>query len=169
MKDLLDRMVTQNEFASLVGVDHSAVSRWLSNGHLSPNGTCLDWLREYTSRLREQAAGRMGNTEDGLDPAQETAALRKAQREGYEIKNAVLRGEYAPIVLLAKVLATASQSVTERIELIPSTLSKTCPDLPEDARERVMSVITEAKNEWARATVQLITEQLTGDELEGDQ
>ena len=160
--------VTQTAFAEFIGVDQSLISRLISDGWLVETGTALEWLHQYVHRLREQAAGRMGDSPDGLDPAQESAALKRAQREGQEIKNAVLRGEYASISLLAEVVATASQSVSERFEQIPGILRKTCPDMTEDMRDRLMTVLSDARNEWVRATAELVARQLDADDMDGD-
>lgn len=160
--------VTQAAFAEFMGVDPSLISRLISDGWLTETGTALEWLHQYVHRLREQAAGRMGDSPDGLDPAQESAALKRAQREGQEIKNAVLRGEYASIGLLAEVLATASQSVSERFEQIPGILRKTCPDMTEDMRDRLMTALSDARNEWVRATAELVARQLDAEDVDGE-
>ena len=70
------------------------------------------------------------------------------------------RGEYAPIGLLSEVLATASQSVVERFDQLPAALRKTCPDLPEAARDQVMSLLANARNEWVRATADLVAKNI---------
>jgi phage terminase Nu1 subunit (DNA packaging protein) len=168
MRGALDARVTQAAFAELMAIDPSTISRLISDGWLTETGTALEWLHQYVHRLREQAAGRMGDSPDGLDPAQESAALKRAQREGQEIKNAVLRGEYASISLLAEVLATASQSVSERFEQIPGVLRKTCPDMTEDMRDRLMTVLSDARNEWVRATAELVARQLDADDTDGE-
>jgi len=90
----------------------------------------------------------------------ERAALTREQRLGVEIKNAVLRGEFAPITLLAEVLGVASQSVVERFEQLPGLLKKACPDLPDAAREQVMTALAGARNEWVRATESLVVVKL---------
>lgn len=164
MRASLDCRVTQTAFADLMGVDQSVISRLISDGWLVETGTALDWLRQYMHRLREQAAGRMGDSVDGLDPAQEGAALKRSQREGQEIKNAVARKEFAPIGLLAEVLATASMSVVERFDQLPAALRKTCPDLPEAARDQVMSVLASARNEWVRATSEIVVKSLASND-----
>lgn len=151
----------------MIGVSEARVSQLLSEGWLTRGETAANWLLAYCERLRDQAAGRLGFTDGGLDPAQENAALKRAQREGVEIKNAVLRGEFAPIKLLAEVLADASQGVVERFEQLPGQLRKACPDLPPAAIDQVMSTIASARNEWARATAELTAKTLeeAGDEL----
>lgn len=82
------------------------------------------------------------------------------------------RGEYAPITLLAEVLATASQSVSERFEQLPGLLRKVCPELPDTARDKLMSAIADARNQWVRATARLVTEAIVqpeeGEEEEGE-
>jgi phage terminase Nu1 subunit (DNA packaging protein) len=166
--DALRRTGTQQELAEVLGVTPPRVSQWISEGVLPADGTLLDWVRLVVARLREQAAGRY--TDGPLDLVQERAALAREQRAGLEIKNAVLRGEYASIALLSQVLATASQAVAERFDHLPGHLRKTCPRLTEDERDQVAVVIAQARNEWVRATAELVAQQLESDdepELEG--
>lgn len=156
---------TQAELADLVGVTQQSISALMSEGKLPPMGSLQYMLQAYCQRLRDQAAGRLGAEVGGLDLVQERAALAREQRLGIEIKNAVARSEYAPIALLSEVLATASQSVVERFEQLPSLLKKACPDLPDAAREQVMAALAGARNEWVRATSELAVRAF---ELEGD-
>ena len=76
------------------------------------------------------------------------------------MKNAVARGEYAPVGLLADVLGMASSAVVDRFDQLEGTLQKACPDLPEEAKAAVMQVLASARNEWIRATARLVTEQV---------
>lgn len=162
----LSAPAAQSVVAEIVGVSKQAISAMVNGGKLPACKTTGELLKAYCDRLREQAAGRLGDTVGGLDPAHETAALKRAQREGQEIKNALLRGEYAPINLLAEVLATASQSVVERFDQLPAALRKTCPDLPGAARDQLMNTIAIARNEWVRATCELLTARLEIDEVD---
>ena len=147
----------QVTLARLVGVDPSAISHAVAEGRLPAGGTLADALLAYCHRLREQAAGRLGAEPGGLDLATERAALARAQREGIEIKNAALRGQYAPIPLLAEVLATASQAVAERFDHLPGRLRKACPTLPARAMDEVLTVVAAARNEWVRETAELVS------------
>ena len=160
----LDRSMSQTEFSNLVGVNQSTVSRLLSDGVIRSDSTGLTWIRDYIARLREQAAGRMSQDGDGLDLVQERAALAREQRISMEIKNAVARGEYAPISLLSEVLALASQAVVERFEQLPGALRKVCPDLPEAARDQVLATIADARNQWVRETISLAKQNLLPDD-----
>ncbi len=153
----LQSHTTQAQFAMVVGVSQQAISALVTEGKLPFEGLLLgDVLQAYCQRLRDQAAGRMGAEVGGLDLVQERAALAREQRLGIEIKNAVLRGEFAPIALLSEVLATASQSVVERFEQLPGQLKKACPELPEAARDQVMVTLAAARNEWVRGTESLV-------------
>jgi len=154
----LNEAITQAEFALCVALSEARVSQLMGDGVLPRGGTGLEWLHAYVERLREQAAGRMGAEVGGLDLAQERAALAREMRHGHEIKNAVARGEYGAIVLLAEVLATASQAVVERLDQLPAMLKKSCPDLPDAAREQISTVLANARNEWVRSTAQLVTQ-----------
>lgn len=140
----------------IVGVSQQAISAMMGDGKLPAAASQGEMVLAYCQRLRDQAAGRLGADVGGLDLVQERAALAREQRLGIEIKNAVARGEFAPISLLSEVLATASQSVVERFEQLPGLLKKTCPDLPDTAREQVMQAMAAARNEWVRATEALV-------------
>ena len=128
-------------------------------------------LLAYCARLRDQAAGRMGENTT-LDLVQERAALAREQREGQAIKNAVARREYAPVGLLADVLGRAGGAVVDRFDQLEGALKKACPDLPDEAKTTVLRVIAAARNEWVRETAQLVAESLdemlAADEVDGD-
>jgi phage terminase Nu1 subunit (DNA packaging protein) len=153
--------VTQAEFALIVGVSEAKVSQLVADGVLDRGDTAHQWVVAYNLRLREVAAGRAGAEVGGLDLVQERAALAREQRMGIAIKNAVARKEFAPVSQLGEVLATASQAVSERFEQLPGMLKRACPDLPEAARDQLMTAITSARNEWVARTAQLVVQQLT--------
>ena len=144
----------------VVGVSQQAISAMVSDGKLPADGTLGDVLRAYCQRLRMQAAGRMGDDVGGLDLVQERAALAREQREGQAIKNAVARKEFAPVGLLADVLGMAASAVVDRFDQLEGALRKACPDLPDDAKTTVQSVIAAARNEWIRSTERLVTDGL---------
>lgn len=156
-----DQSCTQAEFGSVVGISQQAVSDLVTRGVLPAGATLGQWIEAYCARLREQAAGRMGAQVGGLDLTQERAALALEQRRSLEIKNAVLRGEYAPISLLGEVLATASQAVSERFDHLPAQMRRACPGLPQPAIDAVMATIASARNQWVSGTVALLTSRLT--------
>ena len=104
-------------------------------------------------------AGRLGLRAPRRGGAHEApAALAREQREGQAIKNAVARKEFAPVGLLADVLGMAASAVVDRFDQLEGALRKACPDLPDDAKTTVQSVIAAARNEWIRSTERLVTE-----------
>jgi phage terminase Nu1 subunit (DNA packaging protein) len=155
--EALERQGSQQELAELIGVSEARVSQILDEGLVVRGYTLRAQLLAYCAWIREVAAGRGSAEIGGLDLVQERAALAREQRMGIEIKNAVLRGEFAPISVLAEVLATASQSIVERFDQLPSLLKKNCPELPDAAREQVMTALAAARNEWVRATEALVS------------
>ncbi len=157
--EALDAVVTQAEFAQAIGVSEAAVSQMKAAGVLVPGATAHGWLLAYTERLRDQAAGRLGEG-GGLDLVQERAGLARAQREAQDMKNAVARGEFAPVALLADVLAAASAGVADRFDQIEGALRKACPDLDDEVRTVVMRVVASARNEWVRSTASLVEARL---------
>lgn len=158
-----DAKATQAVIGQLVGVSQQAISALVNDGKIPATGTVGAVLVAYCERLREQAAGRMGEEGGGLDLVQERAALARSQRIAQDLKNDIARGEYAPIGLLTDVLATAGAAVVDRFEQLDGALRKACPDLPDEARTTVMTVIASARNEWIRSTAQLVDRSL--DEL----
>lgn len=153
-----DAIISQAEFAQMVGVSEARVSQMVSEGLIAKGDTGAVWLLAYCERLREQAAGRLGEGM-GLDLVQERAALAREQRIGQAMKNAIARSEFAPIGALADVLGMASSAVVDRFDQLEGALRKACPDLPEEARTTVMQVIASARNEWIRSTAKLVTDQ----------
>ncbi|MEG0939950.1 MAG: hypothetical protein RSF91_18185, partial [Comamonas sp.] len=109
----MDAIVSQAEFAQMVGVSEASISKRMSEGVMTRGENVHAWLVGYCEHLRDQAAGRIGETL-GLDLVQERAGLAKAQREAQELKNSVARGEYAPIGILADVLGLASSAIVDR-------------------------------------------------------
>lgn len=155
----LDAHISQAEFAQIVGVSEASISKRVSDGVLTRGECAHAWIVAYCEHLRDQAAGRLGETL-GLDLVQERAGLARAQREAQEIKNAVARGEYAPIGILADVLALASSAIVDRLDQLEGQLRKACPDLPEEARMVILRVIADARNEWIRSTSKLVADSL---------
>ena len=155
----LDAHISQAEFAQMVGVSEASISKRVSDGVLTRGECAHAWLIAYCEHLRDQAAGRLGETL-GLDLVQERAGLARAQREAQEIKNAVARGEYAPIGILADVLALASSAIVDRLDQLEGQLRKACPDLSEEARLVILRVIADARNEWIRSTSRLVADSL---------
>lgn len=151
ISDVLQAPISQADFAGIIGVSEATVSKLVSDGTLERGATASTWLLAYTKRLREIAAGRASMDGGGLDLVQERAALAREQREGQAIKNAIALREYAPIELLAKVLADACAAVVERFESLPARLRKEVPGLPPDTYETISAVIASARNEWVRA------------------
>lgn len=143
----------------MIGVSEARVSQLVSEGVITRGESAAEWLIAYCERLRDQAAGRLGESM-GLDLVQERAALAREQREGQAIKNAVARREYAPVGLLADVLGMASSAVVDRFDQLEGALKKACPDLPDEAKTTVQQVIAAARNEWVRSTAQLVAESL---------
>ena len=148
---------TQAEFASLMGVTQPAISAMMADRRLPQNGTWLELIRAYVGQLRKTAAG---PGEEVSELARQKTLLIKAQTEAQDLKNAVARGEYAPIGILADVLALASSAIVDRLDQLEGQLRKACPDLPDDAKTTVQSVIAAARNEWIRSTERAVFDRI---------
>lgn len=150
-----DQPCTQAQLGAIVGVSQPAISALVTAGVLPATGALGEMILAYCERMREQAAGRLGE-EGGLDLVQERAGLARSQRISQDLKNDIARGEYAPIGTLSDVLGLVSSAVVDRFEQLEGALQKACPTLPEDAKATVMQVIASARNEWIRSTAKLV-------------
>lgn len=164
----LDSPATQAMVATVVGVSQQAISAQMSEGKLPREGTVGELVLAYCERLRDQAAGRLGESNE-LDLVQERAALAREQRVGQAIKNAVARKEYAPVGLLADVLGMASSAVVDRFDQLEGALKKAAPDLPDEAKTVVLKVIASARNEWIRSTAGLVDDAVGAMGIAGDE
>lgn len=162
-----DVAISQAAFGGAVGISQQAVSDLVQQGVLPAGGTAREWLLAYCGRLREQAAGRLGDG-GGLDVVQESAALKKAQREHYEIKNAVARGDYAPIGLLTDTLGAAAGAAADRLDALPAQLRMLFPDLPAPVRDAIASVVAGARNELIKGATELVARRLEEADDEGE-
>ena len=140
-----------------MGVTQPAISAMMADRRLPQNGTWLELIRAYVGQLRKTAAGR---GEEVSELARQKTLLIKAQTEAQDLKNSVARGEYAPIGILADVLALASSAIVDRLDQLEGQLRKACPDLPEEARLVILRVIADARNEWIRSTSKLVADSL---------
>ena len=155
MLSALGAIVLQSEFAQMIGVSEARVSQMVSDGVIEKGATAHAWLLAYCERLRDQAAGRFGES-GGLDLVQERAALAREQRIGQAIKNGVARKEFGPVGLLADVLGMASSAVVDRFDHLDGVLAKSCPNMPDEAKTAVLTVIADARNEWIKSTARLV-------------
>lgn len=160
MKISLNEEISQAAFAQMIGVSEARVSQLVADGVIVRGGTAAEWLMSYCERLRDVAAGRASMDVGSLDLVQERAALARSQRIAQDLKNSVAAGEYAPVGLLADVLAVASSGIVARIDQLETSLKKAAPDLPEEARLVVLQVIAAARNEWIKSTAKLVDRQL---------
>lgn len=155
---LHDYQPTHAELADLVGVERSIITGWTQRGLIPTPLTLRTALRAYCGRLREQAAARLGDSNGKFDLTQERARLAAAQREQVEEKTRILRGEYAPIVELERVLGAAIQAVNDRFDQLPAQLKAACSDLPPAAVDQIMTTIAKARAEWAQTPTTLALE-----------
>lgn len=81
----LTQKATQSGFARLMGVSQQAIGKQCEKGVLKSGESYLDWLRDYSGNLRDQAAGRAADAQKNV--AQATV-------EEKEVKTALNRITY---------------------------------------------------------------------------
>lgn len=155
MIDLTGR-VTQAEFGEMIGVSQPAVSKMLTDGVLSGSASVGVWLREYSSHMREMAAGRAAAGD--LDLATERAGLARAQREKIEMQNQVTRKELAPSYLLEEILAKAGTKAAAILDTIPGMIKRRVPSLSADDVAAIAREVAKARNIAASISLSNIDE-----------
>ncbi|MPS27572.1 MAG: DNA packaging Nu1 [Alcaligenaceae bacterium] len=163
----LNQPLTQEKFASLVGVSQQAISAMQAKGVLLPGASASVWLKAYCDHLREQAAGRQ--SEGKFDLIQERARLAREQADRVAMENAVSRQELAPVVLLSQVLASVGRKVAGILDTIPVQLKRRTTGMTKADLDFVEAEITRARN--IAAAVELNWDELDamdGADTEGD-
>mgnify|MGYP000904718456 CR=1 FL=1 len=148
--------VTQAEFGEMIGVSQPAVSKMLTDGVLSGSASVGVWLREYSSHMREMAAGRAAAGD--LDLATERAGLARAQREKIEMQNQVTRKELAPSYLLEEILAKAGTKAAAILDTIPGMIKRRVPSLTADDVAAIAREVAKARNIAASISLSNIDE-----------
>ncbi len=144
---MLERALTQAEFAALVGITQQAVSDLQRRHVLRQNVTGAAWLLAYCEHLREQAAGRAGQL------AEARAALDNERREEIAMRNAVKRREYLPAVLIAQVLARMGRQVAGIFDGIVPAMRRRWPDMTAEQLKLLEAEIARARNLAAAISV----------------
>lgn len=154
----LAKPISQADFAEMVGVSEARISTLFAEPDFERGDTAGEWLIAYCVRLREIAAGRLSGGQHSL--MQERAALTRSQREEQDRKNAIARGDFAPIGLLADVLANASAAIVSQLNQFDADLAKVWPDMPDAALTKLRERVASARNAWIKDTAALVDRQL---------
>lgn len=140
----LSNTITQEAFGDLVGISQQTVSELLMRGVIVQGASAGEWLKSYTSHLREMAAGRAATGD--LDLAGERARLAKAQADRVEMQNAVTRGELAPVALLEQVLTAAASKIAGIFDAIPGMVRRRVPLLTAEDVDLIAGEVAKARN-----------------------
>lgn len=126
--------------------DVEAARRWRA-AHVGP----------YTRTSAAAAPAAVQAAPDGTVPNLNTerALLARSQREAQDLKNAILRGQFAPISLLTEVLAAVGAEFSQRLEALPSEVRKRCPELPAEALDALAEALAAGRNAMADALEQV--------------
>ncbi len=135
----LPEKMTETEFAKLIGVNQSVISRELKRGILTRGAGWRTWVQELHRHSAEVAAGRRG--EGKLDLVQERAWLAKAQSEktAFELKN--LKGDLIPSDLAFDLITSAFAISRSRLLSLPRQIKSIVPELSASAFKKITGLI----------------------------
>ncbi|MDD2885306.1 MAG: hypothetical protein PHT48_09710 [Dechloromonas sp.] len=143
----LTKVITQRDFASLVGVTEQAVSDMARRGVIMQGQPLREWLKRYCGHLREQAAGRSGSGD--LNLVDESARVKKEQADRIAMQNAISRREFGPIEALEQGLSDCMARVASQLDTIPAKLKVASDHLGADELDLVTGVIAQVRNDIA--------------------
>lgn len=152
----MDSVVTQRQFADIIGVSEAAVSGMAKAAIIIPGQSVGCWLRDYCAHIREQAAGRA--TAGDLDLATERARLAKEQADKVAMQNAERRGEVAPVAAMEMVLANVGAKVGKILDTIPGLVRRRVPGIGSDVIEAISADIAKCRNMAASMTLASLSE-----------
>lgn len=133
--------VTQAEFAELVGISQQQVAEFVRLGVLTPGAPVGRWLLSYTSRLREEAAGR------SAEQARERARFERLKADHQDMINQQKRRELVPADLLEQILADFGRRIVVILEALPGRIHRELPDADPAAVALVQDEVIRARNE----------------------
>lgn len=160
----LSNTVTQETFGDLVGISQQTASELLTRGVLVQGASIGEWLKSYTSHLREMAAGRAASGD--LDLAGERARLAKEQADRVAMQNAVTRGELAPVVWMEEILCKTASKVAGIFDAIPGMIRRRVPLLTADDIDLIAAEIAKARNMVAGMSLADINDAAPADDTE---
>jgi phage terminase Nu1 subunit (DNA packaging protein) len=143
----MDQAVTHERFGALVGISRVAVTQMITQGILVDGDPVGRWLLVYTSRLREEAAGR------STDQLTERTRLEKAKADYQELVNGEKRGELVKVTEVRRVFATVSRRAAAILEGVPAKVLKDNTKKRELFAERGLSVMQALRDEHGLAAV----------------
>lgn len=106
-------------------------------------------VQAYAARLREQAAGRLGDDGEGLDLTAERAALARAQRLHVELRMAKDRGELVDAEAVRLQFSAMVRAASSQLRGVPSKAKGRIPHLEIRHIEILEELIDEALAEVA--------------------
>ena len=157
----IDKPIQPRQFGELVGVSQQAIYEYCKQGVLTEHGTLREWLLSYSSRLREQAAGRATST--GLSLADESADLKRHQKWIQKVKLHRELNEWMPVNLLTIALSKATAQIATHLDAITVQLRRNWPDINEGQMNIVREQIAKARNIIATTD---LTDLLTEDDFD---
>ena len=165
MKQVLNKAMTQQAFADLVGISQPAVSDLQTRGVILGGQTGAVWLHSYCEHLREVAAGRTSSGD--LDLVQERARLAKEQADKAAMVNAQMRKELAPVVTMSLALAKVGQQIAAILDALPGVCKRRL-NLSVEQIEVIQAEIVKARNMAANIKYEPDTPgaALVGDDVE---
>jgi hypothetical protein len=121
----LDKAISGQKFAELVGVSRQAVAQMLKDGTLDREDTLREWLQAYAGHLREIAAGRVDTPQAAH--SRERILAAEAQRREEQARMATLKrrhqaGELMPVDDCEAIVVSSAAMIRTHIWAFQSKL-----------------------------------------------
>lgn len=145
----IDSPCTHAEFGDLVGISRQAVGDLVAREILKPGACVREWLLCYCENQRKQAA-QWSDTRLSY----ERSEAQRVSRERNEIRLARDKNEFTSVTNVSIVLAHIGGRVAGRLEKLPDSLQKRCPEISPEGKKIMQIEIAAACNDAVHASLE---------------
>lgn len=153
-------IVNKSGIAAVFGVSTQAITNWQkegmpvvevrrgSDGSKYDTAMCIQWRLERLVGTKVAAANKTEYTQGGgiINKDAEDARLTKERADNLELKNAILRREYAPVTAISSVLSKVCVQIAGVLDSLPLNVKRKVPSLTITDLEIIKREVVKCQN-----------------------
>lgn len=127
----MGKIVNRKDLSDILGVTPQTLGNWLKEGLpvVQDNGTNAGKLYDCSEVIDWLVSRRAGSNGGGVNQKNQEVRLTKERADNLEIKNAILRREYAPISVVSAVLSKVGAQISATLDSLPLNMKRKIPSL----------------------------------------
>lgn len=152
-------IVNKRQLADVFGVSVQAITNWQKDGMpvvefvRGPEGSkydtamCIQWRLDRLVNAKVASANKTEYSAGGIiNKDAEDARLTKERADNLELKNAILRREYAPVTSISAVLAKVCVQIAGVLDSLPLNIKRKVPSLTVTDLEVIKREVVKCQN-----------------------